>query len=126
MLVFKKSEFLWGEFTGIVNYDFFEFEYKNWWDSPLIGSTVILQIKNKDSIRIFNSNSELAYIPRDTDYEDPNYDTFWESEETVVFACMDYAINYIENYEGDFEVELKEYYNSVKDTVEFYFLRDIW
>jgi hypothetical protein len=119
MLIFKKGEFVAGNLTGIVHFDFDEVTSDNWWDYQLSEECWILQIpKDMKEIQIYNAfQNGNHFIPRISEIESEFHDIFWNSNETFVFKSFEQALWFTSVYEGDFKTEVREFHEKVKESI---------
>lgn len=119
MIVFKKGEFVTGELTGIVHFDFDEVTSDNWWNYQLTEECWIFQIpKDINEIQLYNAfQNGVDYIPKIKEIEFEFHDVFWNSNETFIFKCFEQAIKFMSTYDGDFKSEVEEFHKNIIDSI---------
>ena len=119
MIKIKKGGIQICEIYDIIGFDFDndEITWDTWYDYPLQEEVCILEIpEDSTKLKLHEVHEEnLHFIPRISDSDDEFYDVFWNSNETYVFECYQYAISFMENYEGNFKSEINELF---KDKIE--------
>jgi len=118
MIEFKKGEFIMGELTDIVHFDFDEVTGDNWWDYHLSEECWILEIpKDLTKLDVYNvGKRDIHFIPRISEIDDKFYEIFWNSNETYVFRCFDEALNFISNYDGYYEGDVEDLHEKIMES----------
>jgi len=115
MIIIRNGNLVSRVNTNITQIDLDAKENDVWKNSELTDECWMFMIPTDISnMCLFNakSNGVEYFVPYgESKYED--YEMFWETELTVLFASEEEAIDYMKNYEGPLAHHIKEYHTCV-------------
>ena len=120
MINFINGENGSGMLTGIFYLEDLENENFNPYDAILSEECWILYLANGDcNAEVFNVRERgICIIPRDNEFNDENYDIFWSSYRTCIFADIHELHDFLLDYRGQKYDEIVSVYDYVRECLE--------